>query len=51
MNFEYTENTPILINNKHYAIRFANGMTGIGARECWINEKNRNEMLGFLVMI
>lgn len=39
MNFDYLENTKILINGKEHLIRFENGMTGIGSRGCWIDDK------------
>lgn len=39
MGFDYLENTEITIDNKKHMIRFENGMTGIGSRLYWIDDK------------
>ena len=42
MNFNYITNTEVTIDNKKYYIRMYNGMTGIGSREYWINDKKQH---------
>ena len=41
MNFNYTTNTEITIDNKKHYVRMYNGMTGIGSREYWIDDKKQ----------
>ena len=45
MNFKYTENTSCNIDNKPVSIRCENGMTGIGSRRFWINNKAQSDNL------
>ena len=42
MYFDYTENTEILIDNKKHKIRMFNGMSGIGSRKYWIDDKKQS---------
>lgn len=37
--FDYTENTPVMIDNKIHMVRFYDGMTGIGSRDFWVDDK------------
>jgi hypothetical protein len=39
MNFPYIDNTPITLNGKPHIVRFENGMTGIGSRKFWLDNK------------
>lgn len=41
MNFSYTENTPITIDNKKHFVRMYNGMSGIGSRRYWIDDREQ----------
>lgn len=46
MNFDYTENTPIIIDNEKHFVRMFNGMSGIGSRKYWIDDKDqKNEVV------
>lgn len=42
MNFNYITNTEVTIDNKKHYIRMYNGMTGIGSREYWIDDKKQH---------
>lgn len=42
MNFNYITNTEVIIDNKKHYIRMYNGMTGIGSREYWIDDKKQH---------
>ncbi len=39
MTFDHLENTKITIAGREHYIRFENGMTGIGSRKYWIDDK------------
>lgn len=39
MSFPNTENTKVMLNGEPHLIRFENGMTGIGSRIFWIDNK------------
>jgi len=39
MDFDLITNTPVTINGKRHLVRFENGMTGIGSRRFWIDDK------------
>ena len=41
MNFKYTTNTQIIIDNQEHFVRMENGMTGIGSRKYWIDDKEQ----------
>jgi hypothetical protein len=41
MNFKYIENTSITIDNEKHLIKMYNGMTGIGTRIYWIDNKKQ----------
>ena len=38
--FDMTTNTPVTIDGKIYMVRFYPGMSGIGSRKFWINDKD-----------
>lgn len=39
MEFDLLINTPITLNGETHLVRFYNGMSGIGSREFWIDDK------------
>ena len=41
MSFKYTTNTEITIDNQKHFVRMENGMTGIGSRRYWIDDKDQ----------
>ena len=43
MEWTYTKNTPILIDGILHQIRLYNGMTGIGSRDYWIDDKKQQK--------
>ena len=43
MKFDYLENTEILIDGEKHQVRFENGMTGIGSRRYWVDDKLQSE--------
>lgn len=43
MPFDYIENTEITINGEKHLIRFENGMTGIGSRRYWIDDREQSK--------
>jgi len=42
MNLKYIRDTEIIIDNKKHFICMENGMTGIGSRRYWINDKKQD---------
>ena len=40
MSFDLLENTPVKIDGKSHFVRFENGMTGIGSRAFWVDDKS-----------
>ena len=47
MEFKYTENTTVLIDGGQHQLRFENGITGIGSRMYWINDKKQSRRAVF----
>jgi hypothetical protein len=43
MDFDLLVDTPVMIDNKIHQVRFANGMTGIGSRDFWIDGKKYSD--------
>lgn len=39
--FDYLINTRVQIYGKYHVIRFENGMTGIGSRKYWVDDKEQ----------
>lgn len=41
--FDMITNTPVTIDGRQHLVRFENGMTGIGSRRFWINNKDYSD--------